>query len=110
MTTPTPDTGHLSRPEFSEVYDPAEDSFLLMDALEADRASLQVQAPTICWEIGYGSRPATRGSATHHITEQTDGRANFEPAEPLEAAPASLRPFSARSYDRGGRVRVLAGC
>ena len=48
----TPDTGHLARPEFAEVYPPAEDSFLLMDALLADRDAIAARRPLICWEIG----------------------------------------------------------
>ncbi|KAJ2162438.1 HemK methyltransferase member 2 [Coemansia sp. RSA 552] len=55
MGIPTPDTGHLSRREFQTVYEPAEDTFLLLDALEADRTELQVQRPTVCVEIGSGS-------------------------------------------------------
>ncbi|KAJ3222010.1 HemK methyltransferase member 2 [Clydaea vesicula] len=53
---PTPDTSHLSLPEFKyNVYDPAEDTFLLLDTLESDLEYLNSIYPTICLEIGSGS-------------------------------------------------------
>ncbi|KAJ2793155.1 HemK methyltransferase member 2 [Coemansia furcata] len=55
MGLPTPDTGHLRRAEYATVYEPAEDTYLLLDALENDRAELQAQRPTVCVEIGSGS-------------------------------------------------------
>lgn len=51
----TPYLTHISSEEFQYVYEPAEDSFLLMDALEADLAHLIHAKPTICVEIGSGS-------------------------------------------------------
>lgn len=38
---PTPLHGHVGRGTFSDVYEPAEDTFLLLDALEAAVAELK---------------------------------------------------------------------
>ncbi|MED6138880.1 hypothetical protein PIB30_078713 [Stylosanthes scabra] len=39
----------------SEVYEPCDDSFALVDALLADRTNLLEHCPTLCMEIGCGS-------------------------------------------------------
>jgi len=50
---PTPLTDHL---DFKNIYEPAEDSFLLLDALEQDLSYIsQSLKPTICVGIGCGS-------------------------------------------------------
>lgn len=50
---PTPDIAHVRRVYADDVYDPAEDTFALMDALEADAPQLKHVA--LCVEIGSGS-------------------------------------------------------
>ncbi|KPP60420.1 hypothetical protein Z043_121585 [Scleropages formosus] len=52
---PTPEYFHAGRGPFVNVYEPAEDSFLLMDALERDADRLQKMRPSICLEVGSGS-------------------------------------------------------
>ncbi|XP_007493208.2 methyltransferase N6AMT1 isoform X2 [Monodelphis domestica] len=50
---PTPLHRHVGQGAFREVYEPAEDTFLLLDALEA--AAAELMGVEICLEIGSGS-------------------------------------------------------
>lgn len=52
----TPYTTHLGRnADYQHVYEPAEDSFLLLDVLEAELPSFRVLRPAVVVEIGPGS-------------------------------------------------------
>ncbi|KAM4710829.1 methyltransferase N6AMT1-like isoform 1-T3 [Anableps anableps] len=52
---PTPVYSHAGRGSFQDVYEPAEDSFLLIDALEKDAERLLQMSPCVCLEVGGGS-------------------------------------------------------
>ncbi|XP_011439205.3 methyltransferase N6AMT1 isoform X3 [Magallana gigas] len=52
---PTPKISHLSTDDFKFIYEPAEDSFLLLDALEKDCVRIEKLRPCICLEVGCGS-------------------------------------------------------
>lgn len=49
---PTPDVSHLSKKDFLEVYEPAEDTFCLLDALEQDSEKLKSAEIRLVVEIG----------------------------------------------------------
>eukprot|EP01116_Phalansterium_solitarium_P024891 TRINITY_DN9256_c0_g1_i1.p1 TRINITY_DN9256_c0_g1~~TRINITY_DN9256_c0_g1_i1.p1 ORF type:complete len:229 (-),score=49.45 TRINITY_DN9256_c0_g1_i1:170-856(-) len=50
-----PNICHLSRQDFIHIYEPADDTYLFLDALLADREFLNGLRPKICIEIGTGS-------------------------------------------------------
>ncbi|KAJ3567159.1 hypothetical protein NP233_g6550 [Leucocoprinus birnbaumii] len=52
---PTPDLSHLTGKDYKNIYEPAEDTFLLLDALESDADELKKSKALICLEVGSGS-------------------------------------------------------
>ncbi|TIB74311.1 hypothetical protein E3Q23_02736 [Wallemia mellicola] len=52
---PTPDLSHLKASDYDKVYEPAEDTFILLDAIEEDVEEIKRNRPNLCYEIGPGS-------------------------------------------------------
>ncbi|KAI6045090.1 S-adenosyl-L-methionine-dependent methyltransferase [Pisolithus marmoratus] len=84
---PTPDLSHLTENDKLYVYDPAEDTFLFLDALEQDAEALKGQQPLICLEIGSGSGCVSAfigsilGSAnTRELVHSLEGRSSLNPS------------------------------
>ena len=50
-----PDFSHLSWKDYKEIYEPSDDSFTLIDALESDIEHICSSRPFLCLEIGSGS-------------------------------------------------------
>ncbi|KAK7694274.1 hypothetical protein QCA50_001454 [Cerrena zonata] len=55
MMIPTPNLSHLTKEDYEFVYEPAEDTYILLDALEEDAKELREIRPLVSLEIGSGS-------------------------------------------------------
>ena len=44
---------HFTSKDFQDVYEPAEDTYLFIDALQSEESYLKQLKPTFCVEIGY---------------------------------------------------------
>ncbi|ORZ35854.1 S-adenosyl-L-methionine-dependent methyltransferase [Catenaria anguillulae PL171] len=95
---PTPDTPHLANPPFQDsVYEPAEDTYLFLDALELDLDRiLRPLNPAICLEIGSGSGCVTTFLAMHLHTPTLYLTTDINPLATLATLKTSqINPTSA---------------
>ncbi|KAI0095288.1 S-adenosyl-L-methionine-dependent methyltransferase [Irpex rosettiformis] len=109
---PTPDLSHLKREDYDHVYEPAEDTFILLDALEQDASELRELTPRVCLEIGPGSGCVTSfvgsilGTSCLYLTSDINahaslcalrtGRQNKVVVDPVTAN--LVDPFRSRLY------------
>ena len=70
-----PSLDHLSTADFECVYEPAEDTWLLCDALLADAPALASAAPSLAVEIGPGS-----GAVSTYLCNLLASRGAWRPA------------------------------
>ena len=61
----TPDYSHFTVKDYESIYEPSEDSFLFMDALEKDMNYLNELKPLFVFEIGSGSGVVINFLAKH---------------------------------------------
>lgn len=55
ISIPTPDISHLKATDYDRIYEPSEDTFVLLDGLELDYKNIISNRPRIVYEIGSGS-------------------------------------------------------
>ena len=66
----TPNYSHFTSKDYENFYEPSEDTFLLLDALEADMAYLNALEPLFVFEIGSGSGLVINFLAKHMVNSK----------------------------------------
>mmetsp|Transcript_44164 Transcript_44164/g.86654 ORF Transcript_44164/g.86654 Transcript_44164/m.86654 type:complete len:292 (-) Transcript_44164:546-1421(-) len=119
----SPFLDHLTAKDYKDVYEPSDDTFLLMDALssEAEAGCLVTDAggPLLCLEIGCGSGAATAhlsnavravaGGSTAHLVTDVNPRA-LRATERTVTANGALLLGAVRCDLAGPLLPGIAGC
>jgi methylase of polypeptide subunit release factors len=96
-----PSLDHLSSVDYQHVYEPAEDTFLFLDALHQDRVFLTSHFPhaPICVEVGSGS-----GMVISYLAALQSGRGLYWATDvngkAAQATRATMRHNGVRRLDR----------
>ncbi|PPQ62786.1 hypothetical protein CVT24_000480 [Panaeolus cyanescens] len=106
---PTPDLSHLKKQDYDQIYEPAEDTFLLLDALEEDGENLKASNPSICLEVGSGSGCVTSfiskiiGTAVHTaIVQRLSGKVDVILFNPPYVPTSEEEVIEAQKYGNIG--------
>jgi len=105
---PLPDMSHLGGQDFERVYEPSDDTFLLVDVLHAHALELRALAPAVCVEIGAGSGAVITSLARSLMTLCSDTLEPFATALfATDVNDAALATTVATAAHNGVHVHVV---
>ena len=109
-----PELGHFTSADFEHVYEPSDDTYLLIDALASEKQVILQRQPGLCVEIGSGSGAVITHLATllpgaHFIASDINQKALKATAATSTANGCSIAPVQADLLKafRPGSVDIL---